>query len=65
MMQSATDNTYDLGLDIGSTTVKVVVLTGAGEEKLGFYRRHHARLTETAYELLCEAAAILGDDAVV
>ena len=35
-------NTYRAGIDIGSTTVKLVILSEAGEILFGQYRRHHA-----------------------
>ena len=46
-----------LGIDIGSTTVKVVVTDSEGEKILySAYRRHNARQKETAGDLLQEAA---------
>ena len=35
-------NTYRAGIDIGSTTVKLVILDDDGTLLFGQYRRHHA-----------------------
>ena len=55
---------FTLGIDIGSTTVKIAVLDP--EHKLLFadYRRHHADIRGTLYDLLTEAAGSLGDHTV-
>ena len=55
---------FTLGIDIGSTTVKIAVLDS--EHKLLFadYRRHHADIRGTLYDLLTEAAGSLGDHTV-
>ncbi|MCD7738890.1 MAG: hypothetical protein LUH58_07620, partial [Lachnospiraceae bacterium] len=46
-----------LGIDIGSTTVKLVIIDAHTYEVIySVYRRHHARQTETALTLLSEAA---------
>ena len=52
---------YRAGIDIGSTTVKLVVLDGAGEILFGEYRRHHAQTQKTLAELLKEARERLGE----
>ena len=43
---------YYLGIDIGSTTVKVVVLDNKKEILYGEYRRHYAKTRETLTEML-------------
>ncbi|MDR1464624.1 MAG: acyl-CoA dehydratase activase [Oscillospiraceae bacterium] len=49
---------FHIGVDVGSTTVKVVVLDAAtGETVWREYRRHHAKSRETAAEMLRRAAA--------
>ena len=53
--------TYRAGIDIGSTTVKVVVLDDVGKIIYGQYRRHCAHTQETLKELLTEARGQLGD----
>ncbi len=56
-----TMNIHTLGIDIGSTTVKVAVL-GPGQELLfSDYRRHYANIQETLSGLITDAAAKLGD----
>ncbi len=52
--------TYRAGIDVGSTTVKLVILDGEGEVRFGEYRRHRARIQETLAELLREAMSNLG-----
>ncbi|MBO4421892.1 MAG: 2-hydroxyacyl-CoA dehydratase [Clostridia bacterium] len=51
---------YRCGIDIGSTTVKLVVLDGDGEIIYGQYRRHLAKTRQTLKELLCDAEEHLG-----
>ncbi len=53
--------TYQAGIDIGSTTVKLVVLDASHTILYGQYRRHCARIQETLNELLKEAQALLGE----
>ena len=49
------------GIDIGSTTVKLVVLDDQGRIVFGQYRRHHAHTQQTLYSLLMEARQALGE----
>ena len=44
-----------IGLDIGSTTIKVVVFDEAGEIVFRHYERHCARINELCRQLLGEA----------
>ena len=52
---------YKLGIDIGSTTVKVVVLNDAHEILFSDYRRHYANIKETLQVLINEAKDKLGN----
>lgn len=52
---------YHAGIDIGSTTVKLVVVDDNGQILFGDYRRHHAHTRETVYDLLTDARALLGE----
>ena len=52
---------YRAGIDIGSTTVKLVVLNEQKEIIYGQYRRHLAHTQQTLAELLREAGEQLGD----
>ena len=55
-------NTYTLGIDIGSTTVKIAILDE--NEKLLFadYERHFANIQETLADLLEKAHALAPAD---
>ncbi|EJX05928.1 CoA-substrate-specific enzyme activase [gut metagenome] len=53
--------TYQAGIDIGSTTVKLVILDDCHKIIYGQYRRHCARIQESLCELLKEAALLLGN----
>ena len=50
-----------LGIDIGSTTVKIAILDKAHNILFSDYRRHYANIRETLTALLREAEASLGD----
>jgi len=56
-----TSTQYRAGIDIGSTTVKLVVLGDDDTIIFGEYRRHHAHTQETLAGLLEKAKEILGD----
>ena len=53
-----------VGIDIGSTTVKVAVLDENENIIFSDYRRHCAHTQETLAELLKEAGAFLSDDSI-
>jgi len=50
-----------LGLDIGSTTVKVLLLDGQDNIIFSKYKRHYAKIKDTLVALLSEAYAQLGN----
>lgn len=52
---------YLAGADIGSTTVKLVVIDHKGEVVFGRYMRHFANIRDTFKNLLTEAENALGD----
>ena len=54
-------NIYRAGIDIGSTTVKLVLLNERKELVFGKYMRHGARTQEALAALLQEAKTQLGD----
>ena len=56
--------TYRAGIDIGSTTVKLVVLDENDNIIYGDYRRHQAHTQQTLAALLREAREALGDCAL-
>lgn len=58
---------FRLGIDVGSTTVKIAVLDGdSGRLLHGAYRRHFAEQSETVARMLCEIPVdVLAPDAKV
>ena len=50
-----------VGIDVGSTTVKTVVMDHAGETIFGFYQRHNADVRKTIYEILEAIQVRIGD----
>jgi len=52
---------YSLGIDIGSTTVKVAVLDADRNVLFSDYERHYANIRETLYELLKKALQVTGN----
>ncbi len=54
-------NHYRAGIDIGSTTVKLVILDDKNEILFGEYKRHRAHTQETLSELLKQAKKELGE----
>ena len=51
------NNTLAIGLDVGSTTVKVVVINSEGEILYNKYQRHYSDIRKTIYDVLNEALA--------
>ena len=54
------ENNYRLGIDIGSTTVKIAILDGENTLLFSDYERHFANIQETLTSLLKKAKAALG-----
>ncbi|MBN1146847.1 MAG: 2-hydroxyacyl-CoA dehydratase [Anaerolineales bacterium] len=52
---------YDIGIDVGSTTTKVVVLDENAELRFSSYRRHKTETLLTLSAILQEALGALGD----
>ncbi|MBQ4373005.1 MAG: transposase, partial [Lachnospiraceae bacterium] len=52
---------YKLGIDIGSTTVKVAVLDSNDQILFSDYERHFANIRETLRDLIEKAKAVTGD----
>ncbi|MCI8895606.1 MAG: 2-hydroxyacyl-CoA dehydratase [Lachnospiraceae bacterium] len=57
-------NLHKLGIDIGSTTVKIAVLNSDNEMLFSDYERHFANIQETLSDLLQKAYQQLGDLAI-
>ena len=60
-MASINTDLFRLGIDIGSTTAKVVLLNTSGETVFSSYRRHHAETLATLQSILVETQQLLGD----
>lgn len=52
---------YRAGIDIGSTTVKLVIIDSEDNIVFSDYCRHHARVQDTLRDLIIDAKGILGD----
>ncbi len=52
---------HTLGIDIGSTTVKIAILTPEGEIIFSDYQRHYANIQETLSSIIKKALKELGD----
>ncbi|MCR4956348.1 MAG: 2-hydroxyacyl-CoA dehydratase [Lachnospiraceae bacterium] len=55
------ENLYKLGIDIGSTTVKIAVLDPLGKLIFSDYERHYANIRETLQSLVKKAYEITND----
>ncbi len=55
------DGFYSIGIDIGSTTAKVVVQNESGEKVYGKYQRHFADIRNTIQSMLAEVYDAFGD----
>ena len=54
-------NTYTLGIDIGSTTVKIAILDKKESLVFSDYQRHFANIQETLADLLEKASEQIGE----
>ncbi len=50
-----------LGIDIGSTTIKIAVIDDRNNLRFGAYRRHFSNIRQTLGEMLADARQELGD----
>ena len=51
---------YRIGLDIGSTTMKVVLLSPSGEIIYKCYERHYSEIVKKSIEMLERVKSIVG-----
>ena len=51
---------YTMGIDIGSTTIKLVVADAYGASVFSAYRRHHSDIRGTLLDMAGEARGVLG-----
>ena len=56
------NNNLHIGIDVGSTTVKLAILDEENDVKFAVYRRHHADVRATIVEVLEEAAVDFGPE---
>ncbi|MDR2898751.1 MAG: acyl-CoA dehydratase activase, partial [Clostridiales bacterium] len=59
--KSGKNSTYKLGIDIGSTTIKLVVLNAFNDIMFGKYQRHFSNIQGTLLDMAREAKEKLGD----
>ncbi|MCR4788329.1 MAG: hypothetical protein K5888_07075, partial [Lachnospiraceae bacterium] len=52
---------YSLGIDIGSTTIKIAILDKEHNILFSDYKRHYANIRETLHGLLTDAGEKLGN----
>ena len=57
-----TQTKLHIGIDVGSTTVKLAILDNTNNVRFAVYRRHHADVRATIVEVLEEAAVAYGDE---
>ena len=50
-----------IGIDVGSTTVKLLALDSSDQLRFSVYRRHHSDVRATVIEIVEEALAQVGD----
>ena len=55
------NSSYHTGIDVGSTTVKVLTLDPQGNQVFAKYRRHYADVRQTVLVLLEELKAAVGE----
>ncbi|MCD8118647.1 MAG: 2-hydroxyacyl-CoA dehydratase [Lachnospiraceae bacterium] len=60
-MSETKERVLSLGIDVGSTTVKIVIINEKNEILFSDYERHFANIQETLADLLEKAHAKLGD----
>ena len=54
-------NTFQIGIDLGSTTAKLIVLDAQGQQVFSTYRRHHAETRTTLQAMLADLHKQLGN----
>lgn len=55
------DTTYRMGIDLGSTTAKLVILDRGFHISFKDYRRHNAQVSDTLHDMIEDAMAAIGD----
>ena len=60
-MTANSNGTLRIGIDVGSTTVKLLALDAADNVAYSVYRRHHSDVRATVIEIVAEALKQVGD----
>ena len=60
-MTATSNGTLRIGIDVGSTTVKLLALDAADNVAYSVYRRHHSDVRATVIEIVAEALKQVGD----
>ena len=60
----AMDKEYKVGVDVGSTTVKIVLLDGENNILFKKYQRHYSDVKKSIVEVLNDVYKIIGDAAI-
>lgn len=60
--QKATTGNLHIGIDVGSTTVKLAILDDENQVRYSIYQRHHADVRATIVEVLKKAAEEYGEE---
>lgn len=55
---------YRIGLDIGSTTIKCVVIDNTNNQVISLYKRHNAKIEQTLLEILNSVQSTIGNSDV-
>ena len=55
MSENNQNENLHIGIDVGSTTVKLAILDDADQIRYAVYRRHHADVRATIVEVLSES----------
>ncbi len=58
------NNIYNIGLDIGSTTVKIVVLNSQNSIIYKEYKRHYSNVRETVFKMLVDSSKKVGKNKI-
>lgn len=57
-------NRYDIGLDVGSTTVKLIVIDDKNDIVYKEYKRHFSNVRESVYDLFAKVSNLLKDKTI-
>jgi len=58
------NNIFNIGLDIGSTTVKIVVLNSQNKIIYKDYKRHYSNVREAVFKMLVDSSKKIGDNKI-